>query len=757
MVDPVTVSLESDDDAVLSTRSAPKRRRLVVGRSSINSRRSSILDADDSGSGSGKVWRSSRELHTRSSGRVKRHERMDYEEEVEEEEDDVDELAEESDTIPFIHSDIRPSSRYRQKTKGTKRGLRSHAKRLQRGTAASLSRISSSRHRQEWDEYTSDTAEPTRRSGRVTVTKSMTERGEDDEIFADESATTHATKVVSVREVFQPLPTRSRFREVHMKTCDTCGQAAGQAKGPLIHCQGCTISYHQSCLGVRSQRDHIATKVDEHSFVLQCRRCIGLATKKDPMAPRLDVCQICHQVGTSCEPFSLKKTAKQEEKLRETNGGTDPITPVTNDRLNNADTVLFRCTGCYRAYHFEHLPPLTDSQHDELALDVADIRDERLAIYRRKWQCKACLQTMDKVQALVAWRPTDIDSYTPGSSCETITEDNKEYLVKWENKSYFWCTWIPGAWVWGVVSPATRRAFMKREDSQAPKMNEEDAIPEEFFRMEIILDVKFSSHVGTHTEAIDRARVKEVESVLVKFQGLSYEDVVWEHPPSPDDGDRWMDFMAAYNEYVAGKYFLPTRKLKERIADYRKKDFERNILMQKQPARLTGGKMMEYQIEGMNWLLYNYHRNKNVILADEMGLGKTIQVIAALATLIKEKPRCYPFLVVVPNSTCPNWRREIKHWAPSLRVVTYYGSKKAKEMAMQYEMYPDGSKDLKAHIIVTSFEAPVEDSFFRKVDWAGMIVDEGQRLKNDKNLLYMALKALRVPYRVLLTGDYSFS
>ncbi|KFY94121.1 hypothetical protein V498_04047 [Pseudogymnoascus sp. VKM F-4517 (FW-2822)] len=160
-------------------------------------------------------------------------------------------------------------------------------------------------------------------------------------------------------------------------------------------------------------------------------------------------------------------------------------------------------------------------------------------------------------------------------------------------------------------------------------------------------------------------------------------------------------------------------------------------------------------MEGMNWLLYNFHREKNVILADEMGLGKTIQVIAALTALIKEKPKCWPFLIVVPNSTCPNWRREIKQWAPSLRVVTYYGSREARETAMKYELFPDGRSELAAHIVVTSYEAPVDDNsraFFRKTKWAGLIVDEGQRLKNDKNLLYGALTALKIPFRVLLTG-----
>lgn len=76
-------------------------------------------------------------------------------------------------------------------------------------------------------------------------------------------------------------------------------------------------------------------------------------------------------------------------------------------------------------------------------------------------------------------------------------------------------------------------------------------------------------------------------------------------------------------------------------------------------------------------------------------------------------------------------------------------------------MYPDGRNELAAHIVVTSYEAPIDDrQFFNKIKWAGMIVDEGQRLKNDKNLLYHALLDMKIPFRVLLTGkqhDFSIS
>jgi SNF2 family DNA or RNA helicase len=98
---------------------------------------------------------------------------------------------------------------------------------------------------------------------------------------------------------------------------------------------------------------------------------------------------------------------------------------------------------------------------------------------------------------------------------------------------------------------------------------------------------------------------------------------------------------------------------------------------------------MKYQMDGLNWLLYHWYSGQNAILADEMGLGKTIQVIGFLTTL-QQVHQCWPFLVVVPNATVVNWRREIKQWAPSLRVVTYFGSAEARRITLKREMFPRG-------------------------------------------------------------------
>ena len=299
----------------------------------------------------------------------------------------------------------------------------------------------------------------TRKSDRANkATRTMMDHLEDEEMFADESVDSKsgaAPKVISVREIFKSLPARNEFRLYHNDTCDSCGfQGTESSKGPspLIQCQGCTASIHKICLGYRSQREHRVTKIGDGDFVLQCRRCIGLARKKDPMAPDLGVCQIdaCKKHGIACAPFSTKKTSAQEEKLREENGGEDPITEVSPERINNPLALLFRCIGCQRGFHFYHLPPLSD--HSHTSDNEAQNQEYRFGEYSRQWKCKDCIDAPAKPSGIVAWRPTDIESYTPGQAVDQLTEDSKEYLVRWAEMSYFRCTWMPGAWCWGTMA-----------------------------------------------------------------------------------------------------------------------------------------------------------------------------------------------------------------------------------------------------------------------------------------------------------------
>jgi hypothetical protein len=478
--------------------------------------------------------------------------------------------------------------------------------------------------------------EPTRKSTRGREVRSMRERDVDEEVYADDVSEIRGPKVISIREIYQPVPESSRFAQFHNKECDTCGITGNDSnKGVLIYCQGCSCAIHKNCLGYRSNREAMVTKVGHENFVMQCRRCTRFATRKDNLAPKLDTCQDCHQSGASCAAFSSRKTVKQEEKIRQENGGDDPVTAVSENLINNPDNVLFRCTSCRRSWHFEHLPALSAHASPE---DINELRTERCKAYSQRWDCKDCRSTTDKIQSLVAWRPSEKKSYVEGHTADMFSEDDKEYLIKWEDKSFFACSWMPGAWVWGVAHAAMRKSFF--EKNQLPKWTAEEAIPEEYLRMEIIFDVAYDNIYKPKSEESDKAHIGNVKEVYVKFEGLSYDEAVWQEPPSEDDKERWDDFEAAYNEYLAGKYFKPLSKaaMKERITKFRSLNFEKNVEVKTQPGSLVGT-LMPYQLDGLNWLLYNYYKEKNVILADEMGLGKTIQIIALLASLASDKPK----------------------------------------------------------------------------------------------------------------------
>ncbi|KAH7011661.1 PHD/FYVE-zinc-finger like domain-containing protein [Ilyonectria destructans] len=557
-------------------------------------------------------------------------------------------------------------------------------------------------------------------------------------------------KVISVREVFQPPHLDSAFSSMHMETCHTCG--GSRQRGQIIHCQGCTLSYHKNCLGIRSARDHMVTKVGDDEFVLQCKFCVGVYKKKDHNAPAHDMCQGCKVKGRACTPFSEKKTARQEEKIREENNGVDPTTTVSADLLNNADLVLFRCATCRRGWHVEHLPG--EDNHDV----GTDLKSERLKDYCIDWQCDDCSTSKHKIHRLVAWRPSepDLTEKTRRPAYSKVKEDDKEYLVKWESLSYVHCTWKPGAWVHGVAASTMRVSFGKKDlEHDLLKLDEKEAIPDEFITADIILNVKMQkSAPHFSTREAELANMSRVSKVLVKFQGLGYDDVVWDSPPKESMTAIHNAFVEAYYEYVEGKYFKndPPSKVRERIKAFKAAPF---VEVDEQPAGLKRGKLMGYQIEGVNWLLGNYHSGRSVVLADEMGLGKTVQVVALVTSLVQDQSKCWPFLVVVPNATCPNWRREFKQWAPDLRAVTYHGGKEPQELAYKYELFPDNSPDMKAHVVIMSYDSaadPHTKVLFKSINWTGLVVDEGQRLKNDQNLLYVALRSMKIPFRLLLTG-----
>lgn len=52
--------------------------------------------------------------------------------------------------------------------------------------------------------------------------------------------------------------------------------------------------------------------------------------------------------------------------------------------------------------------------------------------------------------------------------------------------------------------------------------------------------------------------------------------------------------------------------------------------LEEQPEWLRAGTLRDYQLDGLNWMIFTWSRNHNAILADEMGLGKTIQCVSMI-------------------------------------------------------------------------------------------------------------------------------
>jgi len=163
------------------------------------------------------------------------------------------------------------------------------------------------------------------------------------------------------------------------------------------------------------------------------------------------------------------------------------------------------------------------------------------------------------------------------------------------------------------------------------------------------------------------------------------------------------------------------------------------------PQGLTG-QLRPYQERGFSWLSFLHQWGLGACLADDMGLGKTIQTIALILHDLEEGLAEGPVLVICPTSVVGNWGREIARFAPSLRVMVHHGSERAsgEEFA---------ARARQSHVIVSTYAlARRDEETLRAVEWAGVVLDEAQNIKNPAAQQTQAIRRLPAGYRVALTG-----
>lgn len=146
-----------------------------------------------------------------------------------------------------------------------------------------------------------------------------------------------------------------------------------------------------------------------------------------------------------------------------------------------------------------------------------------------------------------------------------------------------------------------------------------------------------------------------------------------------------------------------------------------------------------YQKIGVAWLVHLFRQGLSGILADEMGLGKTVQTIALLEACRQdaELPAA-PWLVVCPASLVENWIREVRRFAPQIRIG---------------DLRKDSLQQNGVDLWIASYHriARWVDEL-QGIPFGVIVADEAQHVKNPDTRNAEALRRLQSERRLMLTG-----
>jgi hypothetical protein len=154
------------------------------------------------------------------------------------------------------------------------------------------------------------------------------------------------------------------------------------------------------------------------------------------------------------------------------------------------------------------------------------------------------------------------------------------------------------------------------------------------------------------------------------------------------------------------------------------------------------GELRSYQADALGWLVFLDTVQLGGCLALDMGLGKTPIVLAH----VLRNAGSGPTLVIAPAAVVGNWAAEASRFTPSLRVVVHHGATRSSAADLRAEA--EG-----ADIVVTTYGTALRDvDALAAVEWARLVVDEAQVLKNPSSDTARELRRIPAGARLALTG-----
>lgn len=123
---------------------------------------------------------------------------------------------------------------------------------------------------------------------------------------------------------------------------------------------------------------------------------------------------------------------------------------VPDSGSSPARELVYRCFTCKRLAHYRHLPiPDTFEPDDPASLD--EIKLASFYQLETGWRCADCFSYEYTVDKILAWRPYPANAvepqYSPTNSPDPKSMLPREYLVKWNERSYRRTQWVPHMWL----------------------------------------------------------------------------------------------------------------------------------------------------------------------------------------------------------------------------------------------------------------------------------------------------------------------
>jgi chromodomain-helicase-DNA-binding protein 4 len=220
--------------------------------------------------------------------------------------------------------------------------------------------------------------------------------------------------------------------------------------------------------------------------------------------------------------------------------------------------LLFRCKLCKRLAHYAHLPS------DRFMKDLAEEVDvEATAEYYQRdqdWSCADCVSFVYRVEKILAWRPYPDNAPQPelphGESISPKMHLPREYLVKWQDRSYRRVQWVPHGWLASIHSALLRNFLL-----HGPKVE----LLEHAVREDQIANAVAEGGIGGSNKESDEPRPKAGSSPedVALLPSLDAERRI---PPAWKTVDRVLDALIWFPHEQRSKANKKRATRKEKIA-----------------------------------------------------------------------------------------------------------------------------------------------------------------------------------------------